>query len=80
VQRLLAGRDPVQSLAAVLSKHEPDAVVIPRFDPRWSVYGWPPAQVYQRRGDDFAHEITANATATGVHLARYQYFYVATLP
>jgi hypothetical protein len=76
VQLLLAGRDPVRSLSAVLHKHEADAVVIPRFDPRWSAYGWPPALAYQQRGDEFARRV---ASATGLHLVRYQFFYVVTL-
>ena len=74
---LLAGRYPVRSLSAVLRKHEADAVVIPRFDPRWSAYGWPPARAYQQRGDDFARQV---ASATALHLVRHQYFYVVTLP
>jgi hypothetical protein len=76
VQRLLAGRDPVQSLSVVLRRHEADAVVIPRFDPRWSVYFWPPARAYQQRGDDFARQVAAN----GLRVVRHRYFYVATLP
>jgi hypothetical protein len=77
VRRLLAGQDSVRSLEAALSKHELDAVVIPRFDPRWSVYRWPPAQVYRQRGDDFARAVAA---ATDLQVARHQDFYVVTLP
>jgi hypothetical protein len=59
----------------VLVNHLADAIIVPKFDLRWSAYSWPPALVYQQRGTVFADQLAA---VPGLHVKAYQWFYVVT--
>ncbi|MCW2524521.1 MAG: hypothetical protein JWO63_2856, partial [Frankiales bacterium] len=76
IRQLIQGPNASGALGPALHDGLVNAVIIPKFDLRWSSYSWPPAVEYQQRGIALATQVSANPDFKVVD---HKWFYIVTL-